>query len=589
MASLPAQRAGIGHTLEIQGESVDEKITRNDIAFGDVWLCSGQSNMEWRLFYNPPVNNAELEKQNANFPAIRFVTVPHVATRDAQDLADIAWKPITPQTVGDVSAVGYFFGRDLHQRLNIPIGLIDSSWGGSQAEPWASLDALEDVPELKTAVAQARQPISAVPFDQQMTAWWKANDSGSTKGYANFGFDDSGWKVATLPGVWENSNDEELKGLDGVVWYRREIEIPDGAAGRDLTLELGAIDDADATYWNGELIGETNDHQKLRSYVIPANKVRFTRNTLAVRVLDTGGGGGFTSPPERMKLSTNEVSIPLDGAWRLKRESALADLPARPVDPNRDLFNAPSGIYNGMIAPLLPYTLKGAIWYQGESNASRAEAYQSVLPALIGDWRKRFKSGDFPFYIVQLAGFNGRDENPTGGENSWAAIRESQALVAQKVKNSGLAVTIDIGDERDIHPSNKQDVGKRLALLALAKTYDQNVEFEAPKFRRQTLVGNALRLDFETRSPLDASTWRFTGDTKRMFVIAGEDKKWHWGEVTNSGTRIEDGRLVPFLDVSSTNVSKPVAVRYAWTNFPTGAILTRSGLPLAPFRTDNWK
>jgi sialate O-acetylesterase len=324
---------------------------------------------------------------------------------------------------------------------------------------------------------------------------------------------------------------------------------------------------------NGKLVGATDGFGKPRVYKIPADILLQGENSVAVRVMDVSGNGGFAGPAEQMKLTvTGLPPVALDGIWRYKTGADLTKTPAYPRRP-ADNPNVPTVLYNAMVAPLVPYGIKGAIWYQGESNASRAMQYRQVLPTLIKDWRARFGQGDFPFYIVQLANFMPRAEQP--GDSEWAELREAQALTAKNVPNSGLAVAIDIGEAGDIHPRNKQDVGKRLALEALAKTYKQPIVSSGPDFREAKVEGHAIRLSFDhVGGGLEAKDGVLKG-----FAIAGADKNFVWADA-----EIHGGSVV----VSSPRVQDPVAVRYAWANNPEATLFNKEGLPAIPFRTDEW-
>jgi sialate O-acetylesterase len=371
----------------------------------------------------------------------------------------------------------------------------------------------------------------------------------------------------TLPSAWESAG---LPAFDGVVWFRKEINIPDNWAGKDLALSLGPIDDRDTTYWNGSPIGNTDAWNRARNYVVPGSLVRAGRNVIAIRVLDTGGGGGLGGRPEQMRVafSTKERQS-LAGEWLYRVGVELTKAPPVPAAFENNP-NLPTVLYNGMIAPLVPYGLKGTIWYQGESNVGRAKQYQTLLPALIADWRQEWGQGDFPFYIVQIANYLEASREPSN--DAWAELREAQNIAADKAGNSGVAVTIDIGDTGDIHPKNKQDVGKRLALLALAHDYSQPVEYSGPVYKSSKREGNTIRILFEHADGLRPKDGKVTG-----FAIAGDDGKFVWADAHIEG---------PTVVVSSPQVPEPTAVRYAWDRNPAASLYNRAGLPASPFRTD---
>jgi sialate O-acetylesterase len=586
MAKIGPRKAGIGHTLVVS--TPIRKETRTNIAFGDVWICSGQSNMEWRLFYgNPrPVVNAEEEAQNANFPDIRLLTVPHVSALTPQKSLNADWKVCTPETIKNFSAVGYFFGREIYQKTGVPIGLIDATWGGTTAQVWASAEALKGMPEFKTSIEAVKNTRPDVPFATQYEQFVNNAVDSSTSSDAGLqgkwfvpDFDDSAWKTMRLPAYWEVQGDEELKTFDGVVWFRREIALDEAAVkGGDVTIELGPVDDYDTVYWNGERIGGGSGWNTPRSYKIPGSKLKTGQNSVVIRVLDSTGGGGFGAKPDAMRLLfTDGKSLPLSGEWRYKIGGNIGVLPVPPVD-IKNHTTAPTILFNGMISPLLPYGIKGAIWYQGEANASDPKQYETLLPALISDWRARFGSGDFPFYIVQLAGYMKRDEQAGQSLGGWPAFRASQEKIARKVKNSGLAVAIDVGEEDDIHPRNKQDVGKRLAALALRNDYGQKVVANGPTLKSVRRNGNTLVVELANTG----GELKTEGDLSKAFIIAGEDKKWAWAQVAS----VQNGRDSARVVLTAPEVATPVAVRFGWANFPLGHLYNKAGLPAAPFRSD---
>ncbi|MDF2441025.1 MAG: sialate O-acetylesterase [Abditibacteriota bacterium] len=571
MARIGPFPAGGPYTITVSSPAPDRKVVLKNVLFGDVWLCSGQSNMQWTI--NSGVPNKEQEITNANFPNIRYLNVPLTTSPTPQSTLNAKWQVVSPQTVGNLSAVGYFFGRELHQRLNVPIGLISSSWGGTVAEAWVSETGLRTMPDFVPAIdalkqSSANQTGVNLPFAQQMAQWWQTNDPGVAANWAAPSTATTDWKSIALPGEWEANG---LPNFDGLVWFRREVEIPGAWAGQSLKLSLGPIDDRDTTFWNGMQVGSANDAGAQRNYTVPGNLVKAGRNVLAVRVLDTGGAGGLKGAAADMRLSRGNDSLSLAGAWQYQVGKALAQLPTAPAAAQSNP-NAVTVLNNAMIAPLLPYGIKGAIWYQGESNAGRAKQYQTLMPVLISDWRQQFGQGNFPFYIVQLANFMAKDTEPKN--DPWPHLREAQMLTTQRVPNTGLAVAIDIGEEKDIHPRNKQDVGKRLALVALARTYGQNIGYSGPVYKAMRTEGNAIRITFDHAKGLMAKGGKPTG-----FAIAGSDRKWVWADA-----RIEGESIV----VSSPQVTAPIAVRYAWSNNPDANLYNADGLPTVPFRSDNW-
>lgn len=577
LRAMPASAES--RALQVTDANTQESVTAADVLVGDVWLCSGQSNMEMGI----GLCNASNDIAAANFPRLRLLTVPHrVASEPVADVS-CGWLPCSPETVmqgawGGFSATAFFFGRELQRELNIPIGLIHSSWGGTIAEAWTSAEGLKPVGDFDEAVEQFRAAGKAkgeADYAQVYDQWCAAKDPGTKQGWEKLANPDAAWKSVELPQPIEKVG---LPDFDGMVWFQREFEVPAAWSGKDLQLELGAIDDFDTTWINGVKVGGTYRYFQPRTYRVPASVVKPGRNVITVRALDTGGDGGFIGQPNQLRIAPAGDSpggpVSLAGPWRMRDSAPKAELSAPPPLPDANNPNVPTALYNGMIAPLLPFALKGAIWYQGESNADRAWQYRRLLPAMIQDWRKRFGVGRFPFYIVQLAAFQATAPEPR--DNNWAELREAQALTAKTVGNSGLAVAIDIGDANDIHPKNKYDVGHRLALWALAETYGKKIEDSGPWYRSMKVSGNKVVLKFDHAGGGLAAR----GDKLTGFAIAGADRKFVWADAV-----IENNTVV----VSSPKVPKPVAVRYAWDINPVGNFYNNAGLPAVPFRTDNWK
>ncbi|HLH54038.1 MAG TPA: sialate O-acetylesterase [Verrucomicrobiae bacterium] len=563
-------------TLTVRSSDPAQTITINDVLVGDVWLCSGQSNMEMGI----GACNATTDIASANFPTIRLLTIPKLVASTPAQTFQSQWLVCTPQSVssggwGGFSAAGFFFGRELERQLNVPIGLIHSSWGGTIAEAWTSAEALKPLGDFderlqrEAASASGKKP----DFETDYENWCTKNDPGTKQGWAKPDLDDSGWKTVNMPKPFEQAG---LPDFDGIVWFRRVVELPDAWAGQALKLGIGPVDDVDTTFVNGTKVGQMNRYDLNRVYSIASGVMKPGRNVVCVRVLDTGGAGGFTGTAEQMYLKPaagNDSPISLAGEWQMRDSAPLSKLPAPPVVTDANNPNIVTVLYNGMIAPLLPFAIKGAIWYQGESNADRAYQYRRLLPAMIQDWRKRFGVGDFPFYIVQLAAF--QPTQPAPRDNDWAELREAQAMTARSVPHSGLAVAIDIGEANDIHPKNKAEVGRRLALCALAQTYGKRIEYSGPWYKSMKIQGNAIRLTFDH---VDGGLEARGGELKG-FAIAGEDRKFLWAKAEIEGKQVV---------VSAPGVEKPVAVRYAWDIDPVCNLYNASGLPAVPFRTDDW-
>ncbi|MCC6441917.1 MAG: beta galactosidase jelly roll domain-containing protein [Armatimonadetes bacterium] len=569
MVRIGPFKAGGPYQMRVSGLS---EIVLDDVLVGDVWVAAGQSNMEWPVMIS---DNPEQEIAQANHPQIRLFTVGKKVALEPQESLDGQWQPCTPQTVGGFSAVAYFFGRHLQQELGVPIGLINTSWGGTPAESWTSAPALRAMPDYRPAIQQLEEILAdrgnlTVSYEQQVAAWWDRNDPGSGAGWQDPDADTSVWKPITLPATIEASG---LPDFDGVFWLREDLDLPEAATGREAALNLGPIDDRDTAWVNGVKVGETGQYNAPRQYKIPAGILKAGRNVIAVRVLDTGGTGGLTGTAEQLSLQIADQSpISLAGAWAYKESAALSKTAPFPVQWQNNPHQ-PTVLYNGMIAPVLPYSIKGAIWYQGESNAGKAYQYRTLLPTMIRDWRSRWDVGAFPFYIVQLANF--MESKPQPDEDAWAELREAQSITSRNLPNTGIAVIIDIGEAADIHPRNKQDVGKRLALAALAQTYGRKIEYSGPLYRSMKREGKAIRLFFDhAGGGLVARGGKLTG-----FAIAGQDRRFVWADAEIQGNTIL---------ISSPQVARPAAARYAWAANPVCNLYSQAGLPASPFRTDTW-
>ncbi len=574
--SLKTPVAGGPYTITI---SDGKKVELNNVMIGEVWICSGQSNMEMPLAGWGQVLNYEQEIAAANFPDIRLLQVDKVTASQPQSDLKVStggWQVCSPATIAEFSSTAYFFGRNLYQNMNnIPIGLINTSWGGTIAEAWTSAETLENMPDFRNAIKKVQaSDLNEKTYQQQLQAWTvqlEKADNGLQDGVAVWAapdMNDTGWTKMYLPGLWE---DKGMANVDGIVWFRYTVDIPATFAGKDLTLSLAMIDDNDITYFNGRQIGSTNGFSTPRVYTIPGKLVKKGKATISVRVMDTGGGGGFHGKQEEMYLALKSEKpgeqISLSGNWKYQLAVDLNKFERAPESPNNP--NRTTVLYNAMIHPLVPYAIQGAIWYQGESNADRAAQYSELFPLMIRDWRSQWNR-NFPFYFVQLANFMKLQTEPE--ESDWAALREAQ-LQTLNLENTGMAVIIDIGDAVDIHPKNKQDVGNRLALAARAKTYGQNIAYSGPIYQSYTIEENQMRIRF---SNTDGGLKTKNNEPLKGFTIAGPDHKFYWADA-----KIEGNEIV----VSSPHVPYPVAVRYAWANNPVCNLYNGAGLPASPFRT----
>lgn len=602
MVELPPMPASKeGRVLKVESSS-GGSLEVKDVLVGDVWLCSGQSNMEFSV---SQAKDAEREIAAANYPGIRCFKFPKTATFKPSDEILGEWAVCSPETVGDFSAVAYYFARELlKDDPNVPIGLVSSNWGGTPAESWTSLDTLKARPALfadllkrrayrEKADAKTRPTEENVARYRKALAEWEASTvngnhqyppvKDSELEYVKPGFDCSKWKKMDLPGAWESRG----LNIDGVVWFRRSVVLPFDWEGKDLLLSFGSIDDRDTTFWNGEKIGETGPETPRcwsapRNYTVPGKLVLGGKNTIAVRVFDGMGGGGFTGKSAEMFLKRADgagKAIPLDGNWCFKVEAPMPEKPANPMAKRKQsLAWLPGGLYDAMIHPLIPMAFTGVIWYQGEANAGnpkRAKQYQRLFMDMITCWRKAWKR-DFPFYFVQLANFQKRQTEPAKTD-SWAILRDSQTM-ALKLPNTGMAVIIDIGSASTIHPKNKQEVGRRLALAARKNLRGEDLVAESPMFDSMKVDGSKIVVKFKNAGgglKLADGAEKIEG-----FAIAGADQRFRWA----------DARIISPNEVELTadGVKWPVAVRYAWHKNPKGNLVGGTGLPACPFRTDDW-
>lgn len=573
MLKLDPEKAGGPFTLTAIGKN---RVSFRDVLVGEVWICSGQSNMEMPIAGWGKINNYEQEIADANYPQIRHIKIPNkISGRPLEDIERGEWKIASPQNAGEFTATGYFFARELHRQLKMPVGLVNTSWGGTMVETWTSREAFQQSPEFRGMIAgMPSLDIDSFAKARSAAMIKKIEDAqgplvskevAATWSGANANFAD--WKQMSLPGLWEQS---ALPGLDGVVWLRKHFTVRAEDAGKEAVLELAMIDDNDITWVNGVQVGATNAYNIKRRYKIPAGVLKEGVNSIAIRVEDTGGGGGVYGEASGLQISFGNLQQSLAGNWSYRVESLMQNTGIGPND-------FPTLLYNAMIHPLIPYAMRGAIWYQGETNAGRAYQYTKAFPLMINDWRKRWGTGNFPFYFVQLASFNAGNGNSRNG-SAWAELREAQ-LKTLSLPNTGMAVTTDIGDPTDIHPKNKQDVGRRLAAIALNKVYGKNIVGSGPAYQSMKITGNKAVLTFTS---MGSGLVAKGGDGKLSgFEIAGADRVFYPAAATISGNTVT---------VSSTAVPNPVAVRFGWADDAgTNNLFNKEGLPASPFRTDSWK
>lgn len=563
---LAAAKAGGPHTMELIGKN---KITLKDILIGDVWLCAGQSNMVHQMDLHNITYAADIA--SANYPAIRHFAVPTINNLNGpqKDLPDGYWKTANPVDVNRFSVVAYFFAKDIYEKYGIPIGLINASVGGTPIEAWTSEEGLKDFPSIQNTIQKNRDTAYVNAQELAVAEARKWREPSRDKGMLEKTkwFDPSylpqNWRTINIPGYWE---DQGIRQLDGVVWYRKEIEIPESMAGKPARVFLGRIVDADILYINGVRIGQTTYQYPQRRYNVPASVLKPGKNIFVVRVTNNYGKGGFVPDKPYCIFSGNDT-VDLKGYWQYKVGEVYA--PFDKPFPNFSAQNQPTALYNAMIAPLINFSIRGFLWYQGEANAQRPQEYANLQPALIYDWRKKWARDDLPFLYVQLPNF--MDANYLPSESDWAILRQSQ-LKSLEVPHTAMAVAIDLGEWNDIHPDNKKDVGLRLALAARKMVYGENIVYSGPiiKNAEKKQDHTILRFDHVGSGLLSRD-----GNALAEFAIAGDDNKFTWARAEISGDSVI---------VWHDKVTNPKTIRYAWADNPVNPNLyNREGLPASPF------
>ena len=586
-----------------------DKLVLKNVLLGEVWLCSGQSNMVWPVVHSL---NAPQECKAAKFPAIRAFTAYGAApaytnpTRvrefslTPQKTCRGAWQICTPKTVLRWSGVGYFFARELHRRLEVPVGIVVSGFGATAIEAWISVPGLKAVPSYRDRAERFEEAARAYQKDREgyeaakarmqlryldrRQAWFRKLDAeapGLQQRWMDPSLDTSGWDTVSLP---VTVNDNPIGTPVASIWFRKVVSIPEAWVGKELELRLGVIDGVDESYVNGVRVGRVwFDTPRYwvasRVYTVPPAATTTTRVTVALRLLKLVYQMALFGPADKMQLvlkgAPEAQPVSLAGEWRLRKAKDL-DPSEQPHPPFRDVpgshYGHPGVMYNALIHPLIPYAIRGAIWYQGEANAPFHVDYRELLPGLITAWRREWGQGDFPFGIVQLANYGGQQTRPVE-RWGYVNIRDAQAA-ALRVPNTFLATAVDIGEGGNIHPRNKQEVGRRLALGALATAYGQKLVHSGPVYRSMTIEGSSIRLQFDSTGGL-----RSKGDPIVGFVVAGQDRAFYFAKA-----RIEGESVV----VWSEKVPAPVAVRYAWACNPVCNLYNGADLPVFPFRTDDW-
>jgi sialate O-acetylesterase len=563
--------AGGPYTMTISGSN---SITLKDILVGDVWVCSGQSNMELNMKRASPIYGPEIKSAENNY--IRYFAVPQTYNfkEPQNDYNSGNWQTANPNTVLTFGAIGYFFARELYQKYLVPIGIINTAIGGTPVEAWISEEAIKAFPVYYKEAQKFKDDalISQIEKqDRERSQDWYTELGQKDEGYkdpqkkwSDPATNKDGWATMKIPGYWVNTG---LGAINGVVWFKKEIDVPVSMVGQTALLKLGRIVDADSAFINGVFVGTTSYQYPPRRYEVKANLLKAGKNILIVRVINNSGIGGFVLD-KPYQLVVNEQTIDLQGDWQYRLGAIM-----KPLAGQTFVKYKSTGLYNAMISPLLNFSIKGVLWYQGESNAERPVEYRQLFPALIQDWRNNWKQGDFPFLFVQLPNF--MEPKPAPSESNWALLREAQ-LKTLSLPNTGMAVAIDIGEWNDIHPLNKLDVAKRLALAAQKVAYgDSKVIYSGPIYQSMNIKGNKAILSFDH---IGNGLIAKGNKPLNQFAIAGTDKKFVWATA-----HIKKNRVVVWSD----KIQNPVAVRYAWADNPEGANLyNKEGLPASPFRTD---
>jgi sialate O-acetylesterase len=570
----PLEASRVSRTFVVRGRDGTAPVAIEDVVVGDVWLCGGQSNMERLLgadHGHAITKHDEAVAASSGLPLVRQLMVQHGFSFAPETSVAGAWSVCSPATVDNFSAVGYFMARDLFHASGVPIGIINCSYGGSSAEAWMSEAAIAGFPELRQRLEIARAlPVEAAKaqadFLGRLERWFRTYDIGSGPSvWHQADFNTTKWPTMDLPVIWEKAGHPSV---DGVAWFQKRFALPARWSGRDLKLNLGVIDDGGAVWINGTRVGESYRWGEDSRYRVPASLLRSGENVITLRVLDFGNDGGFTEPEHEFNLTPNDApadELSLRGPWRFRFSvTSMEGLPLPPQEPSRWMIWVPSSLYNAMLAPLIPFAIRGVAFYQGETNVYHANEYVRLFPELIADWRHAWGEGDIPFLFVQVAPYR----------SSRPEIREAQLLAWRKTINTAMIVTADCGDADNIHPADKQTVGARLALAARALGNGEAIEYSGPVYEKSATKQGALVLSF---SHLGGGLVA-KGGPLRGFAVAGRDGVFH-----PARGEIEDETV----SLSSPEVPEPCAARYGWANLPDGNLYNRAGLPASPFLTDD--
>ena len=571
LARVTPPPAGGPYVVRIAGR---QSVELQDVLVGDVWLCAGQSNMQFGL---AQANGGKEAIASAD-PAIRYFVVGPRVSYTRVEVPRGTWKLVSPATngspFGGVSAVAFFFARKVHEVVRVPIGLVQAAVGGVPGETLASPESLRPLKDFDAGLdeVEAHAKAGDPEHGNYVTHWYDTYDVGTRSGtsWADPALDDSSWKSVRVPGAFDELG---VAGVPSLVWLRRVVTLPDPLPTGAARVLLGSVEKMDTTYVNGKQVGASSWVENPRAY-FAGGALRPGRNVIAIRLLRIRPDGGFLNPASDLKMKLGDGNeIPLAGEW--KGRVAVDGRPPQPLPvAYENLPSMPGVLYRGMLEPVVPLALTGALWYQGESNTVRAHQYRRLLPALVTGWRAAFGQGDFPFYVVGLPRYKHHSDAPV--TDDWAEMREAQSVAVKSLRRACLAVTIDTGDPDDVHPKEKLVPGERLAACALADEYDRKVEWSGPTLASvKPRAGGALELRFaHAKGGIVVK-----GDRPAEFAVAGADRVFHWAEA-----RVEGDRVV----VRSPAVPEPKAVRYAWQANPVATLFNREGFPAAPFRTDDW-
>lgn len=550
-----------------------EPLTIDNILSGEVWLCSGQSNMEMPLAGWGQVMDFQNEIAKAHNPDVRLLQVrKNISTVPLDDVVfnGGGWMECTSGTVPEFSACAYFYARELAEKLGVPVGVIDTTWGGTSAEAWTPLEYLESVSgfdDEKSDLKEAGDDVDKMRrLNEARFEKWREGFKSARTDYAvdRYHGGEEGWGVMPVPAMWEST---VLPGFDGIVCMQRQIDIPAEWAGKKVTLRFPGIDDEDVTYFNGKEIARGSGWNSERTYTVPADMVKAGKSLLTVVVTDNGGEGGIYGDASKMYVECDGQRVSLTGDWAYRVSCDFSKIAPSPMSITSS--NYPTVLYNAMVNPLRDFPIKGCIWYQGCNNVGRADQYAVLFPQMVKGWRNAFNNPDMPFYFVQLAGYLApRYCQP---ESEWAALRNAQLSVLE-LDNTGVATAIDLGNPVDIHPKNKQEVARRLSLLARNKTYGQDVACVAPKCVGTKVSGNKMTLTFD-------ALVHATSSAALGFIIGDKDGNWQAAKAEIGA----DGKTVT---LTAPKISRPVAARYDWADYPNGNLYSADNLPVVPFATD---